>query len=242
MSVESKATSWITIWGDFATSYRYPTIQELYWTDSTVSRSGPLSKEKHSFVQLGVRMEGGPVSVSLAAFKRRVDNAIMFVAQPQGSWNSVAITSLPTEDFSGGTADVRIGFWKFGITGNVTLTDSKQQGTSLLTLPRFTSISELAYRDTFVGGNLDLKSAIRLKSVSHHDGLQFVPQLLAYAEQNASAMPSFTTLDFYTVAKLGDAYLTLIWENPVNVNTMVVPFYPLMSRNIQLGVNWAFTD
>jgi outer membrane receptor protein involved in Fe transport len=242
INVEANITPWLTLWGDNSTSFRYPTIQELYWTDTSLSRFGPLPKEKHSFLQLGLRLQAGPLTVSLAAFKRKVERAIVFVAVPEESPNSVAITSLPTEDYSGGSADMRLSIWRLELTGNASLTDSKEEGISWLIIPRFTSFGELSYRDTFAKGNLDLKTGIRLKSVSHHDGLQFVPQLLAFETQNVSAMPYFTTIDFYLVAKLGDAYLTLTWENPINVNAMMVPFYPLMSRNIKLGVNWTFTD
>jgi hypothetical protein len=142
----------------------------------------------------------------------------------------------------GGTAELRLRIWNLELAGNLTFTDTKEQGDLRRIIPRITSVSELSFRDQLVGGELDLKAAIRLKAVSHHDGLQFNPQLLAYSQQNLSEMPGFTTVDAYCVARLGDAYLTFVWENPLNVNTMVVPFYPLMGRNIKLGVNWVFTD
>ena len=247
INVEARITPWLTLWGDNSSSFRYPTIQELFWQDSALVRPRAFSKEKHSFFRAGARFEIGPASLSLSVFKRKIENAILFAGTPFantpfGAGVGVLITSLPTEEFTGGAADVRLSLWKFELQGNATLTDSKQQVIYWRVVPRFTSLSEFSYRDTFVGGNLDLKTAVRLKFVSHHDGLEFVPRLLAFATQSTSEMPSFTTLDFYLVAKLGDAYLTFIWENPVDVNAMMVPFYPLMSRSIKLGVNWIFTD
>jgi hypothetical protein len=109
-------------------------------------------------------------------------------------------------------------------------------------IPRVTSVSELSYRDQFFGNELDLKTAFRLRAVSHHQGLQFVSSLGMFAGQGFTEMPGFTSLDFYCVAKIGNAYLTFEWENPLNVNAMVIPYYPLMDRNIKLGVNWVFTD
>ena len=215
----------------------------MFWTDSALTRSTSLTKETHSLLQVGLRLQTGWLDFDLGAFKRKVENAI--VIRPwtqQDGRKGLSITSTPVLDYLGGTADLRLRIWNLEIAGNLTFTDTKEQGNLRRIIPRITSVSELSFRDQFAGGGLDLKAAIRLKAVSHHDGLQFNPQLLAYSRQYLSEMPGFTAVDFYSVARLGDAYLTFVWENPFNVNTMVVPYYPLMSRNIKLGVNWVFTD
>jgi outer membrane cobalamin receptor len=244
VNLESQVIPWLVIWGDQSKSYRFPTIQELFWTDSALTRSTSLTKETHSLLQVGIRLQSGSMDFDLRAFKRRVENAIVIRPWTQQDGRmGLSISSAPVIDYVGGTAGLRLRVWNLEIAGNLTFTDTKEQGNLRLIVPRITSVSELSFRDQFVGGALDLKTAIRLKAVSHHDGLQFNPQLLAYSQQNVlSEMPGFTTVDFYSVARLGDAYLTLVWENPFNVNTIVVPFYPLMSRNIKLGVNWVFTD
>ena len=104
------------------------------------------------------------------------------------------------------------------------------------------SLSELSYRDVFGDHVVDLKVAVRLRAVSHHYGLRFIPQQLSFTQQNSTLTPGFSAVDCYIVAKLGDAHVTFVWENPFNVNSMFVPYYPLLGRNIKLGVNWVFTD
>jgi hypothetical protein len=94
----------------------------------------------------------------------------------------------------------------------------------------------------FFNGELDLKAAVRWKAVTKQLGQQFIPRMLIAAQQSNLMMPAFTRLDLYAVAKIGDAYLTLTLENPLNTNMMVLPYYPLMKRNFKLGVNWEFTD
>ncbi|TSA20282.1 hypothetical protein D4R75_07770 [bacterium] len=243
VNLESHVNPWLVIWGDQSKSYRFPTIQELFWTDSALTRSTPLTKETHSLLQVGIRFRSASLDFDLRAFKRRVENAIAIRPwTQQDGRKGLSIFSTPVVDYIGGTAGLRLSVWNLEIAGNLTFTDTKEQGDVRRIIPRITSVSELSFRDQFAGGELDLKAAIRLKAVSHHDGLQFIPQLLAYSQQDLSEMPGFTTVDVYCVARLGDAYLTFVWENPLNVNTMVVPFYPLMGRNIKLGVNWVFAD
>ncbi len=245
---------WLTIWGDYSRTYRLPTIQELFWTDTTITRARPLTREAHTLTEIGIDLKAGAVNLAISAFRRRVEDAIEFIQIGQlNEPASILITSIPTVDVAGSAIDIRLPVWRIELAGNLTYTDYRQEGNAFQILPRFASLSELSYRDQFVDGKLDLKAAIRLKAVSHHLGLQFVPQLQTYAQYypqftttqsqpTAPQMPGFSSLDFYIAAKIGDATVTVVWENPLNVNAMAVPLYPLMSRNIKLGVNWVFTD
>jgi outer membrane cobalamin receptor len=242
LNIETGSNDWFSVWGDYERSYRFPTIQELFWNDSTITRSNSLTKEAHSFSQVGVRFRSGPMNLSLAGFYRKVVNAIDLRPFPVAFGQAFSFLSTPVREFTGATADVRLQVWHFALEGNLTYTNSKDGGALQRIVPPVTSTGELSYRDRFVDGSLDLKIATRLRAVSHHDGLQFLPSSLAYAREYFAEMPGFAILDFYTVAKLGDAYLTFEWENPLDVNAMLVPYYPLLSRSIKLGVNWIFTD
>ena len=241
VNLKSHPTSWLEVWGDQSRSYRFPTIQELFWVDSALSRSDNLTKETHSLLQVGTRIRTSSLEAGLTGFVKKIQNFITLIPRTDEEPGFVFI-STPVLDYSGLTAYLKIRVSVFELASNVAFTHSKKNGSYPPDIPQITSVSELSYRDQLVGGELDLKGAIRLKAVSHHRGLQFVPRLGMFAEQGFSEMPGFTSLDFYVVAKIGDAYLTFEWENPINVNTMVIPFYPLMDRNIKVGLNWVFTD
>jgi outer membrane cobalamin receptor len=243
MRLQSNVADWFSVWGSFSRSFRYPTIQELYWSDSTVIRVGLPGKETHFLTELGFRMTTGPLSVSLQGFKRRIDNAI--VMRQVGVLNdtsSLMITPIPQVNIQGFAAGLSLQFWHLALTGNLTYIDYQQSENATQPFPRFASYSELSYRDTFGDTVVDLKVAVRLKAVSHHNGLQFIPLQLSYAQQNSTLAPGFASLDLYAVARIGDAHVMLIWENPFNVNTMMVPYYPMLGRNVKLGVNWVFSD
>jgi len=241
--LQTEITVWLSVWGGVSRSYRYPTIQELYWTDSSLVRVAPPGKENHDLSELGLRIETSSLSVSLQGFKRKIDNAIVL---SQGGILNAASSRItmffPQIDIQGAAVSLSMRMWQITLAGNLTYTDYHQQVNSTQPFPRFTSMSELSYRDTFGANVVDLKVAVRLKAVSHHYGLQFIPQQLSYAQQNATLTAGFSSIDFYTVAKIGDAHVSFVWENPLNVNAMMVPYYPLLGRNIKLGFNWVFTD
>lgn len=245
LHLESHITPWLIVWGDQSRSYRFPTIQELFWTDSTVTRFGSIGKESHDLLQIGVKATGRTLDASLAFFRKRIENEIVFLPRTAQdlAYPVFTVSSISNpEDYAGLTGDVRFRVWQFELAGNVTFTNTQGTGTNATIIPKFTSFGELAYRNQFNGDELDLKAAVRLQVVSHNRGLAFIPGLGVFGGQGYAEMPAFTKLDFYLVARLGDAYLTLEWENPLNVNAMTIPYYPLLDRNIKLGVNWVFSD
>jgi len=243
MRLQAEVTDWLSVWGGLSRSCRYPTVQELYWADSTIVRVGLPGKETHVSSELGFRIETGPLIGSLRAFKRRIANAIVITQEGiLNATSSQVIMFFPQVDIQGIAADLSIQVWRLTLAGNLTYTDYRQQGNSTQPFPRFTSFSEFSYRDIFGDQVVDLKVAVRLKAISHHDGLQFVPQQLSFTQQSSTLIPGFSAVDFYIVAKIGDAHVTFVWENPFNVNGMMVPYYPMLGRNIKLGVNWVFMD
>lgn len=240
--LKSHPSEWLEVWGDQSRSNRFPTMQELFWIDSTLLRADDLTKETHSLLQAGLRIRSASVDVNLSAFRKRIEHAITLQPWTSHSLNGFSFVSAPDIEYTGATADIRVRVWNLELAGNLTFTETKDAGSVAPIIPRIISVSELSYRDQFVGGQLDLKVAFRLKTVTHHRGLQFVSSLGQFAGSDLSEMSGFTSPDFYFVARLGDAYVTFEWENPVDVNSMMIPFYPLMNRNIKLGVNWVFTD
>ena len=243
LRLQSQLADGFSIWGGLSRTYRYPTIQELYWADSTIMRTGLPDKESHLIAEVGIRMKTGPWTISLQGFKRRVDDAI--VTTQQGvldAASSLVIATSPRVDLSGAAIDLSLQVWQMQLAGNITYTDYHQEGDRPLVVPRFTSFSELSYGDTFGDHAVDLKLAVRITAVSHHFGLQFIPRMVAFAQQSYVQTPGYSTFDLYGVARIGDAHVSLTWENPLNIHSLEVPYYPLMGANIKLGVNWQFLD
>jgi outer membrane cobalamin receptor len=228
----------------YSHTYRLPTLQELYWTDSTVVRSGTIGRERHGLFELGLWVRAGKTfDWSVSLFDREISDAIIFRSISRSSaFPGVQIISTPKVSLTGITSRLTARAWNFELLSSLTYNSEKEQDTVRLPVPKLMLESEFSYRDTFFGGHLDAKLAARWRFMTRQDGLYFVPAMLAYASQNDVRVGMFSSLDLYGVAKIGDAYLTLIWENPLDVGYFETPIYPMPARNIKLGVNWVFTD
>lgn len=234
----------ISIFGGYSNTFRLPTMQELYWIDSTVTRTGDIKRESHVLRQIGLRFQPSQVlDVSLSAFSKRINDAIVFSPQASsGTFPGVTISNVSSISFFGAAANVLLRIWNFELTSAFTFSDYKQTDTTTLSLPKFVLRSELSYRDKWLTNSLDLKLGIRSVFMSKQDGYQFIPPTLTFAPQSDTRQGSFSTFDLFAIGKLGDAYITLVYENPLKINYVLTSTYPMPSRNIKLGVNWVFAD
>ncbi len=234
----------VSIVGGYSSTFRLPTMQELYWVDSTVTRTGNIKRESHVLRQMGLRFQPSQgLDVTLSAFSKRINDAIVFLPQASsGTFPGVAISNVSNISIVGATANVLLRIWNFELTSAFTFSDYKQADTTTLAFPKFVLRSELSYRGTWLTDALDLKLGIRSIFMSKQDGYQFIPPTLTFASQSETRQGSFSTFDLFAIGKLGDAYITLVYENPLKINYLLTATYPMPSRNIKLGVNWLFAD
>jgi hypothetical protein len=50
------------------------------------------------------------------------------------------------------------------------------------------------------------------------------------------------TVDLYGTMEIGQAFVTLSWENLANTSTLRTAIYPMPGRQFKLGVRWRFAD
>jgi outer membrane cobalamin receptor len=172
MRLTAEVTDWLSVSGGLSRSFRYLSVQELHWADSSFVRVGLFGKETHFLSELGFRIQTAPLSVSLRGFKRRIDDAIVITqVATLGAPLSLVIISSPQIDIQGIAADFSIQVWRLTLAGNFTYTDYREQKRSTQPFPRFTSFSEFSYSDFFGNHVVDLKVAVRLRAISRHYGL-----------------------------------------------------------------------
>jgi hypothetical protein len=73
-------------------------------------------------------------------------------------------------------------------------------------------------------------------------GMTINPQLMLYRENSDTTVSSWTRLDLFAILKIGDAYITLSYENLLNANYFITPVYPMPDRTFRFGINWVFLD
>lgn len=243
LGTQLNVTQGLILTAQHEVAFRFPTIQELLWEDSLLTRVNDLVEERHQLTEIGLRAKTENFGISATGFFRKIENLIALTQiAPKGSAQSLSYSNIPSVEIAGAKAGVLIRLWRFSIEGQLTYASYKAQGRSELQIPRISSVGEFSFRDEFFTGELDLKLGVRWRATTQHLGREFVPRMMVTAAQSGLKMPSFASIDVFAVAQIGNACLALTLENPLNTNAMVLPYYPLMNRNLKLGVNWEFTD
>jgi outer membrane cobalamin receptor len=244
IGAKSILADWISLFADASWYNRFPTLQERYWNDSLVIRTSEILKEQHTSIQGGIHIQAGPnFQLDLAAFQRTVKNAIVF--QPALMMNgSTAIAILNIHESKSSGLDAKVAFcWNhFEALGMMTLTRSTQEGTDQTLIPDLILAGELSYRNKFFKEKLDAKFGVRSHFYNSQQGMQIDPQTLSFIQNTTNELGRSTTLDLFMILKIGDAHISLSWNNILNAQYFLAPLYPMQGRNIRLGVNWPFMD
>ncbi len=241
--VKSAIADWLALSADISWFDRYPTLQERYWNDSSFFRTGEIRKEQHAFFRGGFTLRAGSnLDISLEGFKRDVDQAIVYLpAKTAGGAPAVNISNIQKVAIQGINGSVDFHFHKFEFYGVLTLTDYKEADTLKTLVPDIILAGELSYRSTFFKDKLDAKFGVRSRFYERQQGMQFDPRTLSYVQYNKTLGRS-TTLDMFMILKIGDAHLTVSWQNILDASYILSPIYPMPGRFFRLGVNWVFMD
>ncbi len=242
--VKSAIVDWLTISADVSWFDRFPTFQERYWTDSTFLRANEIQKEQHELIQGGFTFQAGSnLEISLTGFQRNVKRAIVFQpAVTAGGSPAISISNAREVAIQGMTGSAVIRWHKFDVLGVLTLTRYKEVDTLKTLMPDVILAGEMSYRDTFFKDKLDAKFGVRSQFYNRQQGMQFDPQTLLYFQNNTSIIGRSTTLDLFMILKIGDAHISLSWQNILNASYILSPIYPMPGRYIRVGVNWVFLD
>jgi outer membrane cobalamin receptor len=247
IGVKSEIGSWLTVFADASWYDRFPTIQEQYWKDSRDSTVLPhawINKEQHTFFQGGLNVSlGSNLRLGLTGFERKIKNAIAYIpAVTLNGSPAISISNINEVKLQGINGSIMCRWYQFELLGVMTLTRYKQADTLKTLIPDVILSGELSYRDVFFKGKFDAKFGVRSRFYKRQEGMQFDPQTLSYVQYKENIIGGSTTLDLFMILKIGDAHLSLSWENILDAEYILTPIYPMPGRHIRLGVNWVFMD
>jgi outer membrane cobalamin receptor len=228
----------------YSQSYRYPSFQEASWEDSSIFRSSAIDREKHRYTQAGIMLPfGWRNHLSISAFDRRVDNAILIQPWSTGGGSSaIRIMNIPESHSQGIAARLELALGPLSFQGTMLYTRYKEADSTKTLIPDILLGGELTYRNQFFRNALDAKFGIRSHSANRHQGMNFHPQMMTYTENRSVVIGRWTRLDVFAVLRIGDATVTLAWENLLDANYWITSVYPMPGRGFRLGVNWTFLD
>jgi outer membrane cobalamin receptor len=242
--VKSAIADWLTLSADVSWFDRFPTFQERYWTDSTFLRASEIQKEQHAFFRGGFTLQAGSnLEISLTGFQRSVKRAIVFQpAVTLGGSPAISISNVREVVIQGINGSAVIRYHKFEVLGVLTLTRYKEVDTLKTLMPDVILAGEVSYRNTFFKDKLDAKFGVRSQFYNRQQGMQFDPQTISYVQNYTSIIGRSTTLDLFTILKIGDAHISLSWQNILNTLYILSPIYPMSGGYFRIGVNWVFLD
>jgi outer membrane cobalamin receptor len=235
----------LSLYGGASTSWRVPDYQELYWTDSTVVRTGAVAAEHHTVEEAGVSIampEGGAVRV--AVFHRTVTDPIIY--SPYGGTASpfpgALIANGPVLITSGVTASLDVRYRSFSLEGNVEYLVQKSGGATLEAFPKVSGSGGLFFRSRLVNDKLELKTGFRGRFALGYSGSVFNPEMIAYVTNPGTPLGTSASADFFLIGHIGDAYIHFMWENLANIRYYGTPYYPGGERAIRFGISWEFLN
>lgn len=228
--------------GGFSRSYRFPTFQETNWPFYIIpAGSQPNLVEQHSLTELRASFNSTSATFSVSASNRAVTNALAHRLLQIGS-DDTAIEVLPSMKIRSISGLGSLKFRNFTATGTLTFTEIVELAAIKLVNPKFILTGELAYQDILFNGALEARIAARSRFMSKHQGMRFLPAQLAHVENPGKPLNAFSTFDLYGVFHIGDAFISLTWENLLNKRYFITPSYPMPDRNVRIGVQWIFLD
>ena len=239
-----KITGEWSLFGEVSSTVRFPTLQESYWNDSTVFRTQPVQQESHAYVEGGMKVSANSwLALSVSAWQRTVDNAILFrPSYTQFGTPAVGIANISQIRSQGVNGSVVLRPGRFEFLGTLTANSYWEANTVKTLVPDLILHGELNYRDQFFHGALDAKFGVRSEFYNRHRGMAYIPPMSIYLENTGPEVGRFTIFDLYAILQLGDARVSLAWENLGNVPYYITPVYPMPGRHFRLSVDWVFSD
>lgn len=242
--VAANATGWLDVFVDALWADRSPTIQEAFWTDTTVKRPAAVGKEHHALIQGGFTFGAGSnFQLSLSAFQRRIRHAILYTPTTTESGTpAVEISNADMVTVQGLNGRVMLRVGPIEALAIMTLSRFKQGDNLEIPIPDVLFSTEVSYRNDFFKGKLELNLGLRTQFFNREYGMQFNPEMLSYVQYKLDILGRSTDIDLFAVAKIGNAYVSISWDNIFNTTYILAPIYPMAGRHIRIGVNWVFAD
>ncbi len=234
-----------SLYGGASTSWRVPDYQELFWTDSTVVRTGAVAAEHHAVEEAGASLampDGG--TVRIAVFHRTVTNPVIYspyngAASP---FPGALIANGPVLVTSGATASLDVRYRSFSLEGNVEYIVQRSGGATLGAYPKVSGSGGLYFRSRLVNDKLELKTGFKGRFSLGYSGSVFNPEIVAYVTNTGTPLGTSASGDFFLIGHIGDAYIHFMWENLANIRYYGTPYYPGGERAIRFGISWEFLN
>ncbi|MEW5844128.1 MAG: putative porin, partial [Bacteroidota bacterium] len=215
-----------------------------------------LNKQKITSLELSAEYADKFVNARLGFFHQSSANSLISAALKEDSAKTGRAIYFDVKDVSLQGINLNLNFkiWKFLFSTNSSLYFNDQNRLDYK-MPKFSSSGGVYYIDTLFNRNLKLRTGINYYSVGdqYYTSIDFEKSIVsnyiydpsthaASLISNSQITPSFQ-IDFFLAGHIQkSAIIYFVWENLLNANYFISPYYPKQSRGLRLGVAWEFLD
>ncbi|MCL6097700.1 MAG: hypothetical protein M1391_03905, partial [Bacteroidetes bacterium] len=215
-----------------------------------------LDKQKITSLELSAEYIDKFVNARLGFFHQNSVNSLLSATFKEDTAKTGRAIYFAAKDIllQGVNLNLNFKVWKFLFSTNSSLYFNDQNRLDYKT-PKFTSSGGVYYIDTLFNHNLKLKTGINYYSVGdqYYTSIDFEKSIVsnytydpsthaASLISNSQITPSFQ-IDFFLAGHIqNSAIIYLVFENLLNANYFISPYYPKQSRGLRLGVAWEFLD
>jgi outer membrane receptor protein involved in Fe transport len=236
----------LSLFGGVSVAQRLPNMLELFWSDSTVLRTSAPSPERHIKAEAGVEWQPwGESFFRLTLFQTNIEDPISFLPYGIGRFTFPGFSVVQGGRLTtrGLEAGLSAQVWYILLEGSSTLILQKNgDGNEQSRFPRVRASGGVYLRSKFFSDHLDLKAGFRGEVVSSFSGDFFNAEALTYVQNPGTGVSSFSRGDFLLTARIGEAYIHLVWENLLDSPLFATPYYPARDRGLRFGVAWEFQN
>ena len=242
----------IKLFGAFSSFEKPYSIIEEQFALPTIA----LDKQKITSLEFSAAYENNYLKTDIGFFSQSASNSLISSVLKQDSLKSDRAIFFTAKSVSlqGFNLNLNLKIWKILISTNSSLYFNEQSRRDYK-LPQFTSNGGVYYVDTLFNRNLKLKTGINYYSVGNQDytSIDFEKSIssnyiydpsthVALLISNSQISPSFQ-IDFFLAGHIqNSAIVYFVFENLLNTNYFIVPYYPKQIRGLRLGVAWEFLD
>lgn len=225
-------------------SYRHPTLQELYWQDSTVTRPESFVAEGHDLLFATVTLQPADFfSVIVGASYRSVANPIYYEqSNIVRTFPSIAIMQGDRKEIITNYVKLRYRIWDLTLEGLINYFHIKENGTRTTPLPAVDVHSALTYRGLLFNGALDLQVKLEAQFIGEQYGLDFDPETFFSPRQDFARIGPSAVFNGNVIGKIGNAYVHITYQNILSTEYMTTPFYPMPESYLRFGITWEFLN
>lgn len=225
-------------------------ISALY---SSINKHHPdFKKQNISTMQLSAKYHNGFINAGLTYFLTRIDKELSAIIVDREAADFI---ELDNRNISGIGADMELNLFFLTIETKGTYYETNHKN-KIPGPPQFKLNGGVYYKNILFNENLDLKTGFYFEYTGtqnyyYYDFEKFIKGSLfsdSYANIGAFYSKDIQInetykMDFIIIGKIqNSATLFFIWENLLNRNYYIAPYFPASPRGIRFGFTWEFLD